>query len=174
MCYRRASVSVASRTSRSLVVARAMWRGDTAAHQNRYRHRSSAPRLAVSVWLMALATAAGCGSDKGPTEPSDPYQGSWSGTMNDRDGGAGTLRISLSRGAPLSGIWSANLPIASPSGTVSLEPMPMTTARRSMALSCGSLGSVGLDATVNGKTMTGTYVAVGCNLSMGSISLTRP
>jgi hypothetical protein len=173
MCYRRASVSVTSRPSRSMVLASQMWRSDGVDRQNRFGRNVSAAGLAVSACLVALVTVAGCGSDKGPTEPSDPYQGLWSGTMNDRDGGAGPLRISLSSGTPLSGIWSAVLPVASPSGTVSAEPMS-TTARRSLALSCGVLGSVGIDATVNGKTMTGTYLAVGCGLSSGSISLTRP
>jgi hypothetical protein len=117
-----------------------------------------------------LITTVGCG-EKGPTVPSDVYQGFWTGTINDRDGGAGTLRISLPGGTPLNGTWSAILPVASPNGTISAEPM--TTARRALALSCGVAGSIGVDALVNGKTMTGSYLAVGCGLSSGSISLAR-
>jgi hypothetical protein len=127
--------------------------------------------VVVAACVAALATAGGCG-DKGPTEPSDIYKGLWSGTINDRDGGSGTLRISLSEGTPLSGTWSVVLPGASQIGIISSEPV--TTAQRSLALSCGVSGSVGLSALVNGKTMTGTYLAIGCGLSSGSISLTRP
>jgi hypothetical protein len=135
--------------------------------------RPSASRFSVAACVAVLATVAGCGDNaSAPSGPSDTYQGSWSGTIDDSAGGMGTLRISLSGGAPLTGIWSAILPVASPTGFVTSEPA--TSARRSLALACGAAGSVGLDAVVSGKTMTGTYLALGCGLSSGSIKLVRP
>jgi hypothetical protein len=120
---------------------------------------------------VAIAVAAGCG-DSTPTAPSDLYKGLWSGTINDSTAGAGTLRISLRDGSPISGTWGATLPGASPIGFVTSEAV--TTAKRSLALACGTAGSVGLSAIVDGKTMTGTYLAFGCGLSSGSINLVRP
>ena len=120
---------------------------------------------------MTLAMAGGCGGNNPPASPSDMYQGFWSGTINDSTGGAGTLSISLTGGSPLNGTWSAILPVASPVGFITSEPA--TTAQRSLALACGTSGSIGLNATVNGKTMTGTYLALGCGLSTGSVNLVR-
>jgi hypothetical protein len=120
---------------------------------------------------MALVAAAGCG-DSAPTAPSDVYKGFWSGSINDTTAGTGTMRISLVEGSPLSGTWGATLPGASPIGFVNSEAV--TTDKRSLALACGTAGSIGLNAAVNGKTMTGTYLAFGCGLSSGSISLSRP
>jgi hypothetical protein len=132
--------------------------------------RRSVPWLAVTACLATLTLAAGCG-DKAPTEPSDVYQGLWTGTISDSDGGAGTLTISLPGGSPLNGTWSAKLPVASPVGFVTSEPA--ISARRSLALACGASGTIGLDATVDGKTMTGNYLALGCGLSRGSVNLAR-
>ena len=103
--------------------------------------------MTVAACLVALAVAGGCGSDSTPTSPSDMYQGFWTGTINDRAGGAGTLSISLTGGSPLNGTWSAILPVASPIGFITSEPA--TTAQRSLALACGTSGSIGLNATVN-------------------------
>jgi hypothetical protein len=122
------------------------------------------------VCFVALALLGGCG-DTAPATPSDMYQGLWTGTINDSAGGAGTLRISLTGGSPLNGTWAAILPVASPIGFVTSEMA--TSAQRSLALACGTSGSIGLNAVVNGKTMTGTYLALGCGLSTGSISLVR-
>jgi hypothetical protein len=175
MWYRGASASDTRRPwCKSNVVSRvAMRASDPTRRQNWSADPLSVSisRFAAAACLAALVTAAGCG-DKGPAAPSDIYQGLWTGTINDSAGGAGTLRISLTGGSPLSGTWAAILPVASPIGTVSSEPA--TSARRSLALACGTSGSIGLDATVNGKTMTGTYLAFGCGLSSGSISLARP
>jgi hypothetical protein len=130
----------------------------------------SVPWLTITTCFVALTMTAGCG-DKGPTEPSDLYQGFWTGTINDNAGGAGTLTISLPGGSPLNGTWSAKLPVASPVGFVTSEPA--VSAKRSLALGCGSSGTIGLDATVNEKTMTGNYLALGCGLSSGSVNLVR-
>jgi hypothetical protein len=146
------------------------WQSENARRQFMSRSRVSASCFAVAVCLMVLTMAGAC-ADKGPTEPSDIYQGLWTGTIVDREGGAGTLRIDLPGGSPLSGTWAAILPVASPIGIISSEPV--TTPQRSLALSCGVSGSIGLSALVNGKTMTGSYLAIGCGLSSGSITLMR-
>jgi hypothetical protein len=168
MCYRRASASRPWIKSLVLTVARRpLYRISATASAN----RQSPGLLAVAACVIALATAAGCG-DSTPTAPSDPYKGIWSGTINDATAGAGTLRISLVEGLPLSGTWGATLPAASPIGLVTSEAV--TTDKRSLALACGTAGSIGLSAIVSGRTMTGTYLAFGCGLSSGSISLVRP
>jgi hypothetical protein len=168
MCYRRASAN--RPWINALVLSMARWPVyKTSATIS--ANRQSPGWLAMAACLVALATAAGCGGST-PTAPSDTYKGNWSGTINDTTAGAGTLRISLVDGSPLSGTWGATLPAASPIGFVTSEPA--TTDRRSLALACGTAGSIGLNAIVSGKTMTGTYLAFGCGLSSGSISMVRP
>lgn len=171
MCYRRASAS--RPRCKPVFVPRAASPRPADALQ---RQRGSGSRLAVlcrtvAACLVTLAVAGGCGSNATPASPSDIYQGFWTGTITDSTGGAGTLNISLTGGSPLNGTWSANLPAASPIGFITSEPV--TTAQRSLALACGTSGSVGLNATVTGKTMTGTYLALGCGLSTGSVNLVR-
>jgi hypothetical protein len=168
MCYRKAS---ASRPWTNCIVLSVVRRPFLKTPATTSASRQSPGMLAMAACLMALATAPGCG-DSTPTAPSDAYKGFWSGTINDVMAGAGTLRISLVDGSPLGGTWGATLPAASPIGFVTSEPA--TTAKRSLALACGTAGSIGVSAIVDGKTMTGTYLAFGCGLSSGSISLVRP
>jgi hypothetical protein len=80
--------------------------------------------------------------------------------------------MALSTGEPLQGTWSVSLPGSGQVGAVTSESV--TTAQRALALGCGAAGTVGLNAVVNGKTMTGTYLAFGCGLSSGTVNLTRP
>jgi hypothetical protein len=169
MCYPKASASRPGTDSISMKVAtRPPGRSPKAATSV---SRISPWLLVLAACLVAMATTAGCG-DNTPTSPSDVYKGFWSGTINDSTAGAGTLRISLTDGSPISGTWGATLPAASPIGFVTSEAV--TTAKRSLALACGTAGSIGLSAIVDGKTMSGTYLAFGCGLSSGSISLVRP
>ena len=122
MCYRRASVSGCTAMEWIPIVASRAWRHRRPSRRGRRqtcrRNRSpcrSALRLAVAACLVALATASGL-RRQGADRTVRHLQGFWTGTINDRDGGAGTLRISLSGGTPLNGTWSAILPVASPIG----------------------------------------------------------
>jgi hypothetical protein len=169
MCYR--GVSASRRVCPSIALPKGAPRVSAQARRRQVIGRRLRSRaIVIAACYLALAVSAGCG-DRVPAAPSDMYQGFWTGTINDTAGGAGTLRISLTGGSPLNGTWAATLPVVNLIGTVTSEAT--TRAQRSLALACGASGSIGLNAIVDGTTMTGNYLAVGCGLSTGAISLVR-
>ena len=131
-------------------------------------------RLCVVLLLVGAVVVGACHDLASPT-PSDPFAGSWSGTIQDRESGPGTLRVMLSGDFALSGTWSAAIAGQSLSGSASLTP-PGTSAR-ALTLTCESAparGAVAVVASVNGATLEGSYFALDCpRLVGGSINLQR-
>jgi len=130
--------------------------------------------VCVALLLFGAVVVGACHDPASPT-PSDPFAGSWSGTIQDRESGTGTLRVSLFGDFALSGTWSAAIAGQALAGPASLTP-PGTSAR-ALTLTCESSparGTVAVVASVNGATLQGSYFALDCpRLVGGSINLQR-
>ena len=128
--------------------------------------------LALTLMLAGVLAACG-GSGSGPT--AFGYSGTWSGTLNDSIGGAGTVTATMSQsGSELVGTWQATFAAGgSNSGTlqglirtndvlIELYPSDPTTC------------PFALVAQRSGSTLSGTYVAFACTVSVsGTMSITK-
>lgn len=109
--------------------------------------------------------------------PSNPYVGSWAGTLEDDGVGRGLTELTIADDPNLSGSWTATILGTAISGASSLIPaVPGDTVRR-FALLCGTPpagGSAVFTATLAGTTLQGPYSAFGCGaLTRGTIRLTK-
>jgi hypothetical protein len=124
-------------------------------------------------WAFAAACGALIVTSACSTSPSstDPYQGTWTGSIVDRAAGPGTLRVELRAGASVEGSWTAVVGGAALTGT--LASGSSQGAQRSFAVGCAP-GSMLWATTVDGNRMSGTYITAGCSgLSGGSLDLVR-
>jgi len=118
---------------------------------------------------------AACGG--GTSAPSDPYVGTWTGTLADSTSGEGVLRLTLSDAPDLAGSWEVVPPGPVGAGAVSRLPDVPGDPQRHFGLRCGpglTGGSILLSTTLSGNTMVGTYVGAGCEpLTRGRAQLAR-
>jgi hypothetical protein len=138
--------------------------------------RFNANGATVAIFVVVMVST-GCES-RSPTAISDPYAGTWSGTIIDDVSGAGALKFALTAqpGGGVIGTWTATFPDAanneggSVSATVALMPVQFMLA----CLQAAARGGVVAAMTVNGNRMTGTYGAVSCNgLRRGRMEVAR-
>jgi hypothetical protein len=132
--------------------------------------RTRLARVSRVWWPLAVLILTGaCTSAPSST---DPYQGTWAGSIVDRVAGTGTARLELRAGSRLEGSWTASVGGASLSGSATSDSS--TGAQRSFAVVCGAQGSMLWTTMVSGGSLTGTYLAANCNgLSGGSLDLRR-
>lgn len=110
--------------------------------------RPKARRILAPVECVLLAFSASECRDSNPASPSlGPYAGTWAGTLNDRDFGAGSFSITLDRtisGLLLAGTWPATLGGATQSGdaqTPITSSLPSATIVLACTLTRGAWGS---------------------------------
>jgi hypothetical protein len=124
---------------------------------------------AVALWIGS------CGSAKPTTpSPSHPLVGSWSGAIEDRNAGRGTLESTFGEVGPgftIEGTWSATFGRRSDNngGTlaVAVRVQPLQILFR-----CTPEGSGAMNAELAGDRLTGAYFAVGCKgLTNGTIEI---
>lgn len=135
--------------------------------------RPTAAVAALSLGVVASLVIAGCGKSS-PTTPS--YSETWSGALDDRALGGGTLRVTWVGTAQQQGTWSASIAGFTPSGSVTQLLVPSGgDTRRLLTFSCGPApdgGSLVFTGTATGNTIQGTYFTAGCGtLSTGSLQL---
>lgn len=145
----------------------------------------SLPRMsALAKWGMLVATMTlGSLACNSPAAPSDPYTGSWSGTMDDEQVGMGSLQVTLSTAggaavpASLSGSWTATFAGATLNGPASVVPATGSDTERYFTLGCGGpqpMGTLVMTAIRQGSTIQATYFSIACaGLSRGTARLTR-
>ncbi len=137
--------------------------------------RSATAVIAMLVGVVASLVTVGCGKAS-PTAPS--YVETWSGALDDRALGAGTVRVTWVDTAQQQGTWSASVAGFTPSGSVTQLFVPSgSDTRRLLTFSCGPApdgGSLIFTGTATGSTIQGTYLAAQCStLSGGSLQLVK-
>ncbi|MEO7190146.1 MAG: hypothetical protein ABI051_03750 [Vicinamibacterales bacterium] len=118
---------------------------------------------------VALGLVVGLGCGRSPEAPGGPFEGTWSGAIQDSAAGSGTARLTLSQqGAGVSGTFSTTFADvgANRTGTVSATASGTTA---SVFLTPGSPTVCSPALTLSG-TMGGTLVLVGNKLG-GSYSV---
>lgn len=123
------------------------------------------------VALGMIVAMAGCG-DAAPPAPSNPYVGSWAGTLVDGTAGSGTWQMTLSESGTLTGTLRLELAGRVASGPANELPPPPGASGRFLTLACGaSSGSLVVNITVGGRTANGTYQSFGCaGFSSGNLT----
>lgn len=131
--------------------------------------------LARALCAVALTLSTACG--RSSVEPSDPYAGGWTGTLQDDQMGSGRLTITLSDTVNLAGSWTAEVGGTALSGSMSLSPSFAGDPTRRFAMTCGTAppgGSVLFTPSLEGSMLQGPYLGLGCgNLTRGTARLTR-
>lgn len=124
----------------------------------------AAPVAACCALMMAACSSA--------PSSTDPYHGTWTGTIVDRTAGGGSLRVELRASGGAEGSWTATVGTAGMSGT--LAAAGSVGGERGFAATCRPQGSMLWVTSVSGNALTGTYVTANCgNLSGGSLDLRR-
>jgi hypothetical protein len=127
----------------------------------------------VLLAVLMLTTAA-CGGDSG-NSPSDIIAGTWNGTITSNISSPGHVTTTLTRsGSRIGGTWSmsdgdGNSNSGSVDGTLSGSSLTLTL-NPSDPTTC----PFNVTATINGSSMSGTYAAFQCTVSLGgSLTLTK-
>lgn len=117
-----------------------------------------------------IAGVAACESPA-PTMPSNPYVGSWAGTLTDGTAGGGTWRMTLSERGTLTGALTLMLVGRVAAGTANELPAPPGSSGRFLTLTCDATGgSLVMNVAVDGRAVNGTYQSFGCaGFSSGSL-----
>lgn len=111
--------------------------------------------------------------------PVSPTTTAWSGFIDDRGLGRGSMQAVFSDPTQQLGSWNATIGAARPAGSVSqLAAAPASSeAQRVFVFSCGPApdgGTLVLTATVSTSSIQGTYFTAGCStLTTGSVQLNR-
>jgi hypothetical protein len=130
--------------------------------------------------LSVLLGVSACGSrNPASPDPSDPFVGTWTGSIVDDRFGGGTFRLVITGnqrdGRLPSGEWSATFPnaLTTTGGAPPYAPQPDGSIM--IFGSCSVSGSVGFRLEREGTELRGSYVALGCGvLSIGTLALVKP
>ena len=128
--------------------------------------------FSLALTLAGVLAACG-GGGSGPTAFS--YSGTWSGTLNDSIGGAGTATITVSQsGSDLVGTWQSTF-AAGGTNSGTLQGLIRTNdVLIELYPSDPRTCPFALVAQRSGSTLSGTYVAFDCTVSVsGTMSITK-
>jgi hypothetical protein len=126
----------------------------------------------ASLTLLVFLTA--CGGGSGGGTPAFSYSGEWSGTISDSLAGSGTVTLTIVQsGSNVAGTWQATFAGGSNSGNL-VGIVDSTQAIFELNPSDPTACPYDVVATRSGSTMTGTYAAFNCTISIsGTLSVTK-
>jgi len=124
--------------------------------------------------ILAVGLSACGGSGGGPGASTFSYSGTWTGTIVDSIGGAGTMTVTIVQsGANIAGTWQALAPGLTNGGNV-VGIVDNTQVLAQLNPSDPTTCPFDVVAVRSGSTLSGTYAAFDCTVAVtGTLVLNR-